>query len=385
MARNELEATEEALRAAQARLGIIGAYLALMSWSNSVGVLNPVATGAEWTAYAVKIVAGMRRRSRRLVQSYYQLARALDAGETLGVPEGDAPTGSVELSRLRQRFLDELLEINTLGRELSDDADEFAQFLHNEALKAGPDGDRDSKRGLPLSKVELDKYIQTFLDYEGDAGSVPVDPFEWPTDTDFGELDRGLSRHLEKKLAELEGSLRELISQKEEDPAPKREEKLREVHEDVGNKLAGEVHKHGLNGGGDTLRNVSNADKRVQVWARQTGPRPCAFCAMLASRGFVYKSRTTATKAYRDRPLASGLMGYSVSAYHPNCACSAISRWESVGENDLPELNAWLMKKWPEVMKNADADGLSPDALNVWRRWLNNQYKTMPGQQELFR
>lgn len=376
MARNELEATEEAVRAAQARLGIIGAYLAVMQWSSSVGVLNPAATGVAWTAYVVKLVAGMRIRSRKLAKAYYQLARALDTGATLGVPEGDEPSAEVSLERLRKEFLDELLEVNSLGREVADDADELAKFLHDEALKASPDSDGESKRGLPLSKVELDRYIQAVLDNEGSNAPVKVEPFEWPTDTDFKVIETQLGDYFRRHLADLEGSLKAKVKSDEPDPE-KREEALRKVHEDAGNKLAGVVHKQGISAGTEAIRKVSGADKRVQVWARQTGPRPCSFCAMLASRGFVYKNKKVATKSYKDRIQSDGTMGFSVGAYHPNCACTAIPRWESVGENDVPELNAYLEEMWPKV-----TDGYSGvDAMNAWRRWLNAKYKVSDAQQ----
>ncbi|GAA1411925.1 hypothetical protein AUR04nite_00470 [Glutamicibacter uratoxydans] len=376
MARNELEATEEAVRAAQARLGLIGAYLALMQFTSSVGVLNPAATGVAWTTFVVKLVAGMRIRSRKLAKSYYQLARALDTGATLGVPEGLEPGAEVSLNRLRQQFLDELLEVNSLGREVADDADELARFLHDEALKASPDDDIESKRGLPLSQVELDKYIQAFLDHEGVDGRVRVEPFEWPTDTDFKVIESSLGDYLRRNLADLEGSLKAKVSEEREDPE-RREEELRQVHEDAGNKLAGMVHKQGISAGTDAIRKVSGVDQRVQAWARQTGPRPCSFCAMLASRGFVYKNAKVATKAYKDRIRSDGTVGFSVSAYHPNCACTAIPRWESTGKADLPELNAFLEEMWPKVTEGYHG----VDALNAWRRWLNARYKMPDGQQ----
>lgn len=372
MARNELEATEEAFRAAQARLGIIGAYLALAEFTGSVGVANPVATGAAWTAYAVQIVAGMRRRSRRLSQAYYQLARAIDAGSTLGSPEGDLSSTQVQLSRLRQRFLDELLEVNSLGRELSDDDDEFAQFLSGESVGLQPDGERKSKRGLPLSKVELDGYIQNFLDHEGADGTIPVEPFEWPEDTESDRLSQVLGRHFESKLRELEASVKDSLKTIEEMPEDKRESALSDKHESLGNNLVSEVHKQGIDAGNETIRRVSDVDNRVQVWARQTGPRPCAFCAMLASRGFAYKTKQSASKSYKTFAKNNGYLGFTVESYHPNCACTAIPRWESAGDADLPELNAFLEKKWPEVTKGFSG----VDALNAWRRWLNAEYKS---------
>lgn len=49
-----------------------------------------------------------------------------------------------------------------------------------------------------------------------------------------------------------------------------------------------------LGGGRQTLLTVVQADDVALGWARVTDSDPCAFCALLASRGPVYKSRTTA-------------------------------------------------------------------------------------------
>src|SRR5690606_4035773 len=43
--------------------------------------------------------------------------------------------------------------------------------------------------------------------------------------------------------------------------------------------------RHALNGGRDTIIESVKADSKAQGWARATSGRPCAFCAMLASRG----------------------------------------------------------------------------------------------------
>ena len=380
MARNELESAEEAFRAAQSRLGIVGAYIALINFTTKVGALNPVATGAQWTALVVRLVASMRIRSRKLAQSYYQLARAIDTGFTLGVPEGDEPSSDVSLGRLRQRFLDELLEVNSLGKEVSDGLEDIERFLGDEAVKLDPDSDVESRRGAPLSRVKLDSYIQSFLDHEGADGLVEVEPFEWPTDTDFNVIEETLGDYVRRRLDSLEKDLKSRVKKPDDNSSPEElDKKLSKAHEDAGNDLAGDVHKQGIDAGSTLIRKVSGVDKRVQVWARVTGPRPCAFCAMLASRGFAYKTKQSATGSYKGdyTENADGSLNFSISAYHKNCACTAVPRWESVHENDTPELNAYLEKMWPEV--TAAYSGV--DALNAWRRWLNAQYSKTDGQQ----
>jgi hypothetical protein len=47
-----------------------------------------------------------------------------------------------------------------------------------------------------------------------------------------------------------------------------------------------------LSGGRELLRSTAAQDSRVLGWARQAGGDACAFCAMLASRGPVYREDT---------------------------------------------------------------------------------------------
>ena len=49
-----------------------------------------------------------------------------------------------------------------------------------------------------------------------------------------------------------------------------------------------------LDTGRDTIVNAVLADSKARGWARHTEPGCCAFCAMLATRGAVYRSRRTA-------------------------------------------------------------------------------------------
>lgn len=65
--------------------------------------------------------------------------------------------------------------------------------------------------------------------------------------------------------------------------------------------------RHALNGGRDSIIETVAKDKTALGWARATSGAPCAFCAMLASRGPVYKTKTSA--------------GGEGHRYHDSCNC----------------------------------------------------------------
>jgi hypothetical protein len=46
--------------------------------------------------------------------------------------------------------------------------------------------------------------------------------------------------------------------------------------------------------GRDSIIDSVHKDTQAEAWARVTEPKPCAFCALLATRGAVYKSEKSA-------------------------------------------------------------------------------------------
>lgn len=75
--------------------------------------------------------------------------------------------------------------------------------------------------------------------------------------------------------------------------------------------VAGEVSRQTLNGGRTTILDTADADPVALGYARVTDGNPCSFCALLASRGPVYR---TERAAKLDR---------SGEKYHRKCGCSA--------------------------------------------------------------
>ena len=111
--------------------------------------------------------------------------------------------------------------------------------------------------------------------------------------------------------------------------------------------VAGDVSRQVLNGGRETILGSIDRDPTALGYARVTDGNPCAFCALLASRGPVFRSVKTATVA-RDG-----------AKYHRKCGCSA----EPVFTRDQP----WPGKGrefadlWKQAKRTARTeDGLTP-------------------------
>lgn len=108
--------------------------------------------------------------------------------------------------------------------------------------------------------------------------------------------------------------------------------------------------RHALDGGRTTITGSIDADRRALGWARTTSAKPCAFCAMVASRGPIYKGRASA--AFRP---------------HDACHCQP----EPVYHRDAawPPGSREFRDLWDQ-----EAQGLpSGDALNAFRRALDAQ------------
>lgn len=108
--------------------------------------------------------------------------------------------------------------------------------------------------------------------------------------------------------------------------------------------------RHSLNGGRDTIIDTVTADKRALGWARTTSGKPCAFCAMLASRGPVYKTKAGA----RFRA-------------HDDCHCGVEPVYHTNAE--WPAGGRRYHEIWQESTRSLEP---GDTALNAFRRALAN-------------
>lgn len=110
-------------------------------------------------------------------------------------------------------------------------------------------------------------------------------------------------------------------------------------------KLRGAATRIILGGSRDTATATVESADQVAGWRRVTAGSPCAFCAMVASRGAAYKERT----------------GLRAPQFHDHDRCTYEPLYEVEPEPaDVVELR----RRWDET-----TDGLSGvDALNAFRR-----------------
>lgn len=118
--------------------------------------------------------------------------------------------------------------------------------------------------------------------------------------------------------------------------------------------LEGAMTRLSLQAGRETTVQAVQADPQARAWARETRDGCCSFCAMLATRGAIYKSDQTAGRNANERFVGEGEF-----KYHNHCHCIAVpvfgtyektahARQWTADWNDLkrqlgytPSLNQW--------------------------------------------
>ncbi len=99
--------------------------------------------------------------------------------------------------------------------------------------------------------------------------------------------------------------------------------------------LDGAIQRHILYGARETIRRNVDQDRSRPRWARvPSGAHTCAFCLMLASRGFAYHSRESA--------------GHMAS-YHDDCDCMIVPEWEST----KAIIDGYDPDRWYDMFQNA--------------------------------
>jgi hypothetical protein len=115
--------------------------------------------------------------------------------------------------------------------------------------------------------------------------------------------------------------------------------------------------RHVLDGGRGTLEAAVTNDQAAAGWARVTSGRPCAFCAMMASRGAVYRSARTAGNAEK---------------YHDGCHCTVVPIFSA--DAALPGLGEHYRELW-----SSSTAGLSgADARSAFARALREHPEPKP-------
>lgn len=331
-----VEQVEILHRAAQAKLGLYASLLAMNSFPAYQGSKAPSLD--QWLELVVEQVLELRDLSSQLAVTYYQLARWMEIGRTLGFPlDSGVTTGSGLLSSFlaRAQAVEDLpLSSTELGQDVS------------RALKNSPDH--------PLHGISLGDSIGALDEVTGGEGRVAIDTFSWPTLSRGERARKTIATALSRGtgLEERFGKAKSLSS------GEGLADSLASALDAASRTGAAKADTLVMSAGRGVVDYAHDRDNRILMFARGTSSNPCAFCAMLASRGFVYASRSSASLAYRNGAMKS---------YHDNCHCFPIARWVSTSE--LPALNAYFESQWPQVTGKYQGQ----EKLNAWRRWLNQK------------
>lgn len=358
---SDLLAIEAAYRAGLARLGIITAYLTLKDWG-AVSPQNAVATGGGWLNRTLRLILAVRLQSHRLATAYYQLARGAETGYVLGLPAYTDDRQGVSLDGLRTQFTDILRQIDSLGGTWSRTGNADLDWLAAELEGAQFEGADRNARSVRLADSYLDDYITEMLREAGDDTAIEVEDFTWPEPLSQEQVDRAFKDLLTKEALENQAAKAKKVRDNEELTADQAIAQLDKDHGESGSRGAGYADWAAIQAGRELLAHVMRQDKRVRGYARITGPNPCAFCSMLASRGFSYVSAESAGRTRNSRG--------EIVKYHPNCHCSVISRFVNV--TDLPPLSAYYEEMWPKVTEDFNGD----DKLRAWRQWLSKERRS---------
>jgi len=215
----------------------------------------------------------------------------------------------------------------------------------------------------------VDPLVQKLLDVVEDSPDtepVTIDEFEWEEELSLEEVDDLFRVLLRKQAVERSADKAKALRSSTTLSPDQVLTQIEESHAAAGSIGSGTVDALGMEGGREAIDKAIQTDRRVKLVARGTGPDPCAFCAMLASRGFVYTADTAGVGDANDG-------AEEIKKYHVNCHCFAIVRFVNVSST-LPALSLYFREKWYEVTAGYSGH----DAVKAFRRWIYAQRKADP-------
>jgi len=340
----EAERATLAFQLALSQVGVSTIEDALKMWQD-VPAASRSAASEKWLARAIELVMTRRTLSRELARGYYRLVRALLTGKTTPDPAHPEPE-YITLGELRRQF-------GMLTGEAEETPSKAARDPQAVSSTAGPSWGQSVEPVPSDEDAERDDDNDRILIEELERIEADADASDAAAEQELETILQALGPdNLDKKLDELDDTL----------PAQEVDKLREEAHLQAGSRAAAGAARVAMNGGRSELWDSINKDKRALAWARySTTGTPCGWCAMLISRGPVYKSQASAE--FSDGDL-----------YHDNCHCAAIPVFsaQQYETSDTFALNRQYSEEWPRVTR-----GLSGKAaLTAWRRYIRTQYKT---------
>jgi hypothetical protein len=128
-------------------------------------------------------------------------------------------------------------------------------------------------------------------------------------------------------------------------------------------KVLGATEKMVLDVGRHTVIDTTAVDKPARGWARIPRPGACSFCALMATRGAVYKEHTGATNVRGPRNPNAGkaFLGEGQAKFHDHCRCVLVPVFG-------PYEPSAQIREWDALYASSSKGKHGRDALNAFRR-----------------
>ncbi|MEV3858472.1 hypothetical protein AB0J38_29680 [Streptomyces sp. NPDC050095] len=332
--------TDDVSAAYHEALSQIGAHTtaeALSLWAG-VPVDGRAATAGGWLRKAITLVMSRRRQSRDLARAYYRLARALQTGTTVADPYHPEPD-HVTLADLRHEFAALAGTYEPPAEPPSDPPpDREKQISRSAGSEEDPTSQPENTSALPGEEIDGEDDWERVLVEELDGLREEEERVERQAEEELRLVLEALgTSNLDRRLTV-------------EDANPD------EAHRQSGAQQAAAASRVAMNGARSSNWTHMSRDRRALGYVRlsRTGT-PCGWCAMLISRGPVYKSEKSALFNDGDK-------------YHDNCHCYAMPIWnrDQYQSSELTALSRQYEALWPKVTKGHTGK----DAVTVWRRFI---------------
>jgi hypothetical protein len=126
------------------------------------------------------------------------------------------------------------------------------------------------------------------------------------------------------------------------------------------NGFLGIMRREVMMGGRKTVDLTTDQDQKAIGWRRVSDGNPCSFCALLCSRGPVYRS-----KGYAGADPTQGLR----MKFHAHCGCSAEIVYGSWEPNDQEQ---GYVDSYKSAVSSVNADGDKRTAKNILSKMREN-------------
>lgn len=272
---------------------------------------------AKWLTAAVAGVMLKRARAQAIALAYYRYERALLTGRTIALPGQEQET---TLDRLKFEFMHAV----------------------NPQITSYTPGSNSTP--IPVDHIDgLDAALSS-LETEAEAQTTENLQVLGPQNQDYNV----------RQIKSTPETASHVVDSGRVD-----------AHSRAGKRQAAAAERNAMNGARGPLYLVSSKDTAAMGWVRvSTTGTPCGFCAMLISRGVVYRSAQTAG----DQDL-----------YHDNCHCIAVPVFsmKQYENNPLFSLNREYDELW---QKNIAGKYSGSYALTKWRALLRKRAQSQKTQ-----